>query len=59
MAASPKKTPGAIKKETTALARTDDGHEMGLVRSQGKAINTHTHKSSDLLGLRSTQSCWI
>lgn len=26
-----------------ALARTDDGHEMGLLRTKQKVINKHTH----------------
>lgn len=36
-----------------ALARTDDGHEMGLPRTKQKVINIHT--SCDLLSSRSTQ----
>lgn len=47
MTASPKKNTGSHKKRYNspdplgALARSDDGHEMGLLRSQGKVINTH------------------
>lgn len=64
MTASPKKNIRSHKKRDNspdppgALARSDDGHEMGLLRSQGKVIKTHTHNSSDLLGLGSTWSCW-
>lgn len=38
-----------------ALARTDGGHEMGLLRTKLEAINTHTQKSCDLLSPASIQ----
>lgn len=48
MTTSPKKTSKSHKERDNtpdlpdALARTDDGHEMGPLRTKRKVINVHT-----------------